>query len=78
MDSCNIKVAIKARPLNFKEQLDNRIYWKVESDSVVHIDPITEKKNGEQFFFGKYAILKLCDFQFNIVTVTCYTVSIID
>lgn len=54
MDSCNIKVAIKARPLNPKEQSDGRIYWKVECDSVIHIDPITEKKTGEQFFFGKY------------------------
>lgn len=53
MDSCNIKVAIKARPLNHKEHLDDRVYWKVESDSVIHIDPITKKKNGEQFFFGK-------------------------
>lgn len=54
MDSPNIKVAIKARPLNLKEQFDSRIYWKVESNSVVHVDPTTEKKNGEQFFFGKY------------------------
>lgn len=53
MDSCNIKVAIKARPLNHKERLDGRVYWKIESDSLIHIDPITEKKNGEQFFFGK-------------------------
>lgn len=57
MDSCNIKVAIKARPLNHKEQLDGRVYWKVESDSVFHVDPITEKKNGDQFFFGKYSRL---------------------
>lgn len=56
MDSCNIKVAIKARPLNPKEQLDGRTYWKVECDSVIHIDPITEKKTGEQFFFGKYLL----------------------
>jgi len=53
MDSCNIKVAIKARPLNDREKSDGRVYWKIESDSVIHIDPITEKKNGEQFFFGK-------------------------
>ncbi|KAL4141540.1 hypothetical protein QTP88_004165 [Uroleucon formosanum] len=53
MDSCNIKVAIKARPLNHKEQLDDRVYWKIESDSVIHIDPITKKKNGEQFFFDR-------------------------
>lgn len=53
MDSCNIKVAIKVRPLNCKELLDDRVYWKIESDSVIHIDPLTEKKNGEQFFFGK-------------------------
>ncbi|XP_060879047.1 kinesin-related protein 4-like isoform X2 [Metopolophium dirhodum] len=53
MDSCNIKVAIKARPLNHKEQLDDRVYWKVESDSVIHIDPSTKKKNGEQFFFDR-------------------------
>lgn len=52
MDS-TIKVAIKARPLNHREQLDGRVYWRVESDSLVHIDPISEKKNGEQFFFGK-------------------------
>lgn len=53
MDSCNIKVAIKTRPLNHKEQLDGRVYWKVESDSVIHIDPITKKKIGEQFFFDR-------------------------
>lgn len=59
MDSCNIKVAIKARPLNHKEQLDDRVYWKIESDSVIHIDPITKKKNGEQFFFGKISFIFL-------------------
>uniref|UniRef100_A0A2S2QFF0 Centromere-associated protein E n=1 Tax=Sipha flava TaxID=143950 RepID=A0A2S2QFF0_9HEMI len=53
MDACNIKVAIKARPLNHKEQLDGRVYWKIESDSVVHIDPITKKINGERFFFDR-------------------------
>ncbi|XP_060842523.1 centromere-associated protein E-like isoform X2 [Rhopalosiphum padi] len=53
MDSCNIKVAIKVRPLNYKEQLDDKVYWKVESDSVIHIDQITKKKNGEQFFFDR-------------------------
>ncbi|KAF0754076.1 kinesin-related protein 4 isoform X1 [Aphis craccivora] len=53
MDSCNIKVAIKVRPLNHKEQLDDKVYWKIESDSVIHIDQITKKKNGEQFFFDK-------------------------
>ncbi|XP_025205598.1 kinesin-related protein 4-like isoform X2 [Melanaphis sacchari] len=53
MDSCNIKVAIKVRPLNYKEQLDDRVYWKIESDSVIHIDQITKKKNGEQFFFDR-------------------------
>lgn len=53
MDSCNIKVAIKVRPLNYREQLDDKVYWKIESDSVIHIDQITKKKNGEQFFFGK-------------------------
>lgn len=53
MDSCNIKVAIKVRPLNHRELLDGRVYWKVESDSLVHVDPFSEKKNGDQFFFGK-------------------------
>lgn len=60
MDSCNIKVAIKARPLNDNERSDGRLYWKIESNnSVIHVDPITEKKNGEQFFFGKYYNLLL-------------------
>lgn len=67
MDCCNIKVAIKARPLNLKEQLDNKVFWKVESDSVVHFDPITEKKNGEQFFFGKHPTRELNDFRFYVV-----------
>jgi len=67
MDNCNIKVAIKARPLNHKEQLDGKIYWKVESDSVIHVDPITEKKNGDQLFFGKQSALYInCSRNLNV------------
>ncbi|XP_050443321.1 kinesin-related protein 4-like [Adelges cooleyi] len=53
MDSCNIKVAIKARPLNHKEQLDGRIYWKIESNSIIPIDPSSEKKKGDPFIFDR-------------------------
>lgn len=61
MDSCNIKVAIKIRPLNNKERTDGKVYWEVQSNSVIHIDPITEKKTGEQFLFGKYFSINLYD-----------------
>jgi len=73
MDSCNIKVAIKARPLNYKEQLDDRVYWKIESDSVIHIDPITKKKNGEQFFFGKITFIFLNFYVFYPLSCWLYT-----
>lgn len=67
MDSCNIKVAIKARPFNHKEQLDGRVYWKIESDSVIHIDSVTEKRNGEQFFFGIVQILIYNNLRLNTI-----------